>query len=180
MRKADNLPLSCAVVTKSWNLNFLEPSGPIWACNGTATQFCYRLSRWVEPRFIARRRVYIMTPSEIEPATIRSAINCLNQLHHRVPLFREGHTSYFAFRYEISWSALLMILFNVLSRSRLPRSLRHVSAVSRLLGLQVRIPPVAWMSVCCECCVSSGRGLCDDLIARPEVSYRVSSISAWY
>ena len=35
MRKADNLPPSCAVVTKSGNLNFLEPSGPVRACNGT-------------------------------------------------------------------------------------------------------------------------------------------------
>ena len=24
------------------------------------------------------------------------------------------------------------------------------------------------MSVCCECCVLSGRGLCDELITRPE------------
>ena len=36
MRKADNLPPSCAVVTKSGDLNFLEPSGPVKACNGTA------------------------------------------------------------------------------------------------------------------------------------------------
>ena len=35
MRKADNLPPSCAVFTKSGNLNFLEPSGPVQACNGT-------------------------------------------------------------------------------------------------------------------------------------------------
>ena len=35
MRKADNLPPSC-VVTKSGNLKFLEPSGPLRACNGTA------------------------------------------------------------------------------------------------------------------------------------------------
>jgi len=27
------------------------------------------------------------------------------------------------------------------------------------------------MSVCCECCVLSGRGLCDGLITRPEESY---------
>jgi len=26
----------CAVVTKSENLNFLEPSGPLQACNGTS------------------------------------------------------------------------------------------------------------------------------------------------
>jgi len=30
------LPPSCAVVVKSGNLNFLEPSGPFQACNGTA------------------------------------------------------------------------------------------------------------------------------------------------
>ena len=36
MRKADNLPPSCAVVTKSWSLNFLETSRPVQACNGTA------------------------------------------------------------------------------------------------------------------------------------------------
>jgi len=27
------------------------------------------------------------------------------------------------------------------------------------------------MSVSCECCVLSGRGLCDELITRPEESY---------
>jgi len=41
MRKADNLPPSCAVVTKSGSLNFLEPSGPVEACNGTALPFTY-------------------------------------------------------------------------------------------------------------------------------------------
>ena len=30
------LPPSCAVVMKSGNLNFLEPPGPLQACNGTA------------------------------------------------------------------------------------------------------------------------------------------------
>jgi hypothetical protein len=36
VRKADNLPPYCAVVTKSGSLNFLEPSGAVEACNGTA------------------------------------------------------------------------------------------------------------------------------------------------
>jgi hypothetical protein len=31
----------------------------------------------------------------------------------------------------------------------------------------------AWIFVCCECCVLSGRGLCDELITRPEESYRL-------
>ena len=33
------LPPYCAVVMKSGNLNFLEPSGPLQACNGTASPF---------------------------------------------------------------------------------------------------------------------------------------------
>ena len=33
------LPPSCGVVTKSGNHNFLEPSGPVQACNGTALPF---------------------------------------------------------------------------------------------------------------------------------------------
>ena len=35
------LPPSRAVVTKSGNLNFLEPSGPVQACNGTALNYFY-------------------------------------------------------------------------------------------------------------------------------------------
>ena len=31
---------SCAVVMKSGNFNFLEPSGPLQACNGTALPLC--------------------------------------------------------------------------------------------------------------------------------------------
>jgi hypothetical protein len=43
VRKADNLPPSCAVVTKSGNLNFLEPSGALRACNGTAFGFLHNV-----------------------------------------------------------------------------------------------------------------------------------------
>jgi len=32
------------------------------------------------------------------------------------------------------------------------------------------------MSVCCECCVLSGRGLCDELITGPEESYRLRCV----
>ena len=58
-------------------------------------------------------------------------------------------------------------------RSQWPRGLRHRSAAARLLRLWVRIPPGAWLFVCCECCVLSGRGLCDELITCPEESYRL-------
>jgi len=51
--------------------------------------------------------------------------------------------------------------------------LRRVSMTACLLGLRVRIPPGSLMSVSCECCVLSGRGLCVGLITRPEESYGV-------
>jgi len=57
-------------------------------------------------------------------------------------------------------------------RSLWPCGLRRWSAAARLLGLQVRLPPGAFMSVCCECCVLSGRVCCVGLIPHPEESYR--------
>ena len=57
-------------------------------------------------------------------------------------------------------------------RSRRPRGIRRRSEAARLLGLWVRIPSETWMSVSCESCVLSCRGLCDGLIIRPEQSYR--------
>ena len=47
------------------------------------------------------------------------------------------------------------------------------NAAARLLRSWDRIPPGAWIFVCCECRVLSGRGLCDELITRPEESYRL-------
>jgi hypothetical protein len=58
----------------------------------------------------------------------------------------------------------------------IPSGLGRSSAAARFPGLRVRILPGAWMSVCCECCVLSGRGLCDELITRPEESYRLGCV----
>ena len=72
-------------------------------------------------------------------------------------------------------STVGVVYFNLItaatSRFQWPRCLRRRSTAARLLRLWVRIPPGAWMFVCCECCVLSGRGLCDGLITRPEESY---------
>ena len=61
-------------------------------------------------------------------------------------------------------------------RAQWPCGLRRRSSADRLLRLWVRIPPGAWMFSCCECCVLSGRGLCDELITHPEESYRLCCI----
>jgi len=54
-----------------------------------------------------------------------------------------------------------------------PRGLRRRSVAACFLGLRVRIPPGAWMYVCCEFCVMSGRGFCNEVMTRPEESYRL-------
>jgi hypothetical protein len=66
------------------------------------------------------------------------------------------------------WSHKIIIL----CRSQGPRGLRRRSTAARLLRTWVWIPPGAWMFVCC---VLSGRGLCDELITRPE-SYRLCRV----
>ena len=62
-------------------------------------------------------------------------------------------------------------------RSHWPRGLRHRSAAARLLRSWVGIPPGTWMFVvivvCCDCCFLWGRGLCDEVITRPEEYYRL-------
>jgi hypothetical protein len=78
-----------------------------------------------------------------------------------------------------SWKVILLadVLFDLVitysSRSQWPRDLRRRSATAHLLRSWIRISPGAWMFVCCECFVLSGRGLCDELITRPAESYRL-------
>ena len=74
-----------------------------------------------------------------------------------------------------------VVVFNLLDyryliqerRSQWPGGLRRRSATAHLLRLRVRIPRGALITVCCDCCVLSGRGLWDELIARPEKSCRL-------
>ena len=47
------LPTSCAVVMKSGNLNFLEPSGPFQACKGTALTYIHAWATLHSTRFSA-------------------------------------------------------------------------------------------------------------------------------
>ena len=63
------LPPSCAVVMKSGNLNFLEPSGSLQACNGTALHlpFTFLLNFYATLFDI---RSLIMIPCELKHVAI--------------------------------------------------------------------------------------------------------------
>ena len=95
--------------------------------------------------------------------------------------FASINTNYAAeimyFFFYRAWIYARYINFYVCStiycRSQWPHGLRRGSAVAHLLRLWIRIPPGAWISVCCECWVLSGRGVCDKLITRPEQSFRL-------
>ena len=74
-------------------------------------------------------------------------------------------------QYRLSFSACYLYPVILTCRSQWSRGLRRRSLAARLLRLWVRIPPGAWIFVCSDCCVLSGRGLCDGLIIRSEESY---------
>jgi hypothetical protein len=76
----------------------------------------------------------------------------------------------------VTWFIITLI---ILCRFQWPRGLRRGSAAARLPGFRVRISPVTWIHITCECCVLSGRGLCYGLITRPEESYRVWCVWVW-
>jgi len=53
------------------------------------------------------------------------------------------------------------------------------SSSARLLGLRVRFPQGASMSVCCGCCVLSVRGVCFGLFTLPEEFYLAWCVWMW-
>ena len=87
------------------------------------------------------------------------------------------HTCNSTFRKSLrrlySFKCFISHCYKLTSRSQWPCGLRRRPSAAHLLRLWVRIPSGAWMFVCCECCVLSGRGLCDGLITRPGESYRL-------
>ena len=57
--------------------------------------------------------------------------------------------------------------------SHWPCGLRRRFAAARMLRLWVRTPPGAWMCLKVSVVCYHVRGLCDELITRPEESYRL-------
>jgi hypothetical protein len=97
------------------------------------------------------------------------AIDCFTW-GHVIEWFGRKHPEYTLFNFSSRISTCYVFTTCL---SHWPRGLRRRSSAARLQRFCVRIPPGAWVFVCCECCMLSGRGLCDGLITRPEESYRL-------
>ena len=105
---------------KSGNLNFLEPSGPLQACNGTALPFTVLTSRRN-----AWKKIFIFP--------LRYYANCVSTT--LTVLILHNVESVYLFYSNPTYIYVKAVI-----------SLANV----RLLGVRVRIPPGAWIFVCCE------------------------------
>ena len=109
---------------------------------------------------------------------LRLAYELLPELHKYFPIpLSHPHNSNMGYNIrggKIRNLHKLHVIVFIVSPPQWPRGLRRWSTAARLLGLRVRIPPQAWMSVCCDCYVLSRRGPWVGLITRPEESYLVS------
>ena len=72
MRKADNLPPSCADCQKFWGLNLLEPCGLVQACNGTA--LLYLLKHSLETVYIECLQ---NVDDSVNPVKIKTNLYCI-------------------------------------------------------------------------------------------------------
>jgi hypothetical protein len=102
--------------------------------------------------------------TQLAPATFLPALaTCFN-----------GVSQHFRSTLDLTWNAVPIEISTQLFEfrwSRWPCCLRNGSAAARLLGSRVWIPLRAWMFGSCVCYV--GSGLCDELTACSEKSYRV-------
>ena len=124
------------------------------------SRYSFMLRSWVDPRAIVRSEVFYVNEKSSWDRT------------SDLPICNTAHLNYCAT--AVSHCRLEILKYLILtwarSRSQWPRGLRHIFSAACLLRLWVRIPPRAWVPVCCEFCVLKGRGLCDEMVTSPDES----------
>jgi len=150
---------------------------PVWATNILiCTSFSISFNLY--SLFYALRPVNVLQNSVFQLSVPSICLCSCRQLAHTIMIWPPSalQTSLWTWFHNMPFLTPLTI-FNMhiipQCRSQWPCGLTRRSAVARLLRLWVRIPPWTWKFVSCECCVLSGRSLCDGLITRTEGSYRL-------
>jgi hypothetical protein len=93
----------------------------------------------------------LCTKSTIKPTSVYTLITLQYKTsNYKNEISFKFHTTYSV----IILLSILLYVYYLKSQSQWPRGLRRGSAASRMVGLLVRIPPGAWMSVvsvvCCH------------------------------
>jgi hypothetical protein len=153
--------------------------------NLTKTGYIHIPNRWIHKRVpVVWLPIYAITRQTDTKSTLRSPKALVPNLYplsyHIAAYFHKLHitqithyTNYTLHKLQINITLhiakiCIMNIVTVISnlcRSQCPRGLRRRITAARLLG--------SWVRICCVYCVLSGRGLCDELVTRPEESYRM-------
>jgi hypothetical protein len=98
--------------------------------------------------------MYIVSNGKTREEMIEAYVNVLSALRaENRTLDSPGTKEYYRPDCKVRQKDHKISMYNCKEcRCQWPRGPRHGSATARLLGLGVRIPPGAWMSVCCESC----------------------------
>ena len=104
---------------------------------------------------------------------IYKLLECTTYLRHSRPSL--SPELYHHIHYTLSPKCVKFFLIQYVQRTPIPVAARSKAQVCGLSPAEIvgSNPTGAWIFVCCECCVLSGRGLCDGLITRPEEPYRL-------
>ena len=142
-----------------WSLSFV---------NCTCDRSCYHLYRLTLP---------VPTAYQIVPSLLGYQPSSPSTDWHSCSYFEgSGFSRMHGYLACVFLQGSLLIALQARPVLQWPHGLRRGSAAARLLEMHFRIPPRAWLSVSCKCCVFSGRGLCDGPIPRPEESHRVCCV----
>jgi hypothetical protein len=133
-------------------------------------------------RSVVDRNLYLTSRMSISPYVLKLGRWFVESTAIRVwTAWRLTHTA--AFHAEVLVSTvhavgLMVILLASNDRKPVPVVARSKAWIcGRSTAGVVGSNTTGSMNDCCECCVLSGRGLCDKLITRPEESYRVRCVA---
>ena len=103
-------------------------------------------------KYSYKSEIFVVVNIKIASVWVITRVNRMG-----VPTFRKN-LAYSFHRLCIEWgkSKKIVLVYSCLSRLQWPSGLRRRSSVAPLLGLRVRIPRRAWMSVFCVVCLRIG------------------------